>query len=108
MENKETFREGWSVDVASKQMTHYYKNEKSLCTLKILEPYMNQFDKSVNHSQVLGYTCILCIKKLKGINEQKELWLGVFNKVLAFQNNDNFGGYESFEYFSNNYNISKK
>jgi len=105
MENKEILREGWSIDVASKQMTHYYKNGKSLCTLKIVEPYMNQFDNSVNYSQVLGYTCILCSKKLKAMNEQRELWKEAVYNVSFY---DSEQREDAFNYLSERYNISKK
>ena len=62
---KEIAREGWSIDVTRRSVTHYYKDGKSLCGRKLLEFHMDKFDKSTNYSQVLGYTCTLCYKKLK-------------------------------------------
>jgi predicted nuclease of restriction endonuclease-like (RecB) superfamily len=103
MENKEILREGWSIDVASKQVTHYYKNGKSLCNLKIAEPYMNLFDNSVNY---LGYTCILCSKKLKAMNEQRELWEEI--EQMCMLRSDFIMHPNAIRFLSERYNISKK
>jgi hypothetical protein len=62
MENKE---EGWSLDITSSNHTHYYINGLSLCKRKRLKPFMKVFDKDKNYSQVLGFVCSICEKKIK-------------------------------------------
>jgi hypothetical protein len=62
MQNKE---EGWSIDISSSNHTHYYRNGLSLCKRKILKPFMNVFDTDKNYSQVLGFICSICEKKIK-------------------------------------------
>jgi len=57
--------EGWSIDITNKRATHYYKNGVSLCGKEIEKFYMDNFNKSIEYSQVLGFHCILCEKKLR-------------------------------------------
>lgn len=57
-------KEGWSIDVTSKNVTHYYKDGISLCGRKRLLFHMDKFDKSKDYSQILGFNCELCLKKL--------------------------------------------
>ena len=58
-------KEGWSIDITSKKATHYYKDGVSLCKRKVVEFYMDNFDKDPDYSQVLGSVCQFCQKKLK-------------------------------------------
>jgi abortive infection bacteriophage resistance protein len=58
-------KEGWSIDITNKCGTHYYRNGSSLCGKATQKFYMDKFDKSIDYSQVLGFTCRLCEKKLK-------------------------------------------
>jgi hypothetical protein len=106
MDNKEILREGWSVDVVSKGVTHYYKNGKSLCGKKIVEPYMNLFDRPVNYSQVLGFNCRVCHKKLKAMHEQTELWEEI--EQMCMLRSDFIMYPNAIAFLSERYNISKK
>lgn len=56
--------EGWSNDVASRNLRHYYRNGESLCKKAIVKPYMNVFDKESTGSKY-AKDCNICIKKLK-------------------------------------------
>lgn len=56
--------EGWSIDVTSSNVTHYYKDGISLCKRKKIKFYMDKFHKTNDYSQVLGYHCQICEKKL--------------------------------------------
>jgi hypothetical protein len=58
-------KEGWSIDVTNKKATHYYKNGVSLCGKETQKFHLNNFDKSLDYSQVLGFVCSFCHKKLK-------------------------------------------
>jgi hypothetical protein len=58
-------KEGWSIDVSSSNYTHYYRDGISLCKRKIVKPFMDKFHNEKDYSQVLGYVCSLCEKKLK-------------------------------------------
>lgn len=64
MENK---IEGWAIDTTSKKRTHYYKSGQSLCKRALTKHFMNSFDDNINYTQILGYTCDFCSKKLKKI-----------------------------------------
>ena len=67
-------KEGWSIDVTNKKATHYYRNGVSLCGKETQKFYMDKFDKSPDYSQVLGYVCSFCHKKLKKeLLKQKEV-----------------------------------
>jgi len=57
-------KEGWAIDVASRNHTHYYKDGKSLCNKKIAKDYF-KYTKTKEFTQVLGFTCTLCKNKAK-------------------------------------------
>jgi hypothetical protein len=57
-------KEGWSIDITSSNVTHYYKDGVSLCKRKLLQFYMDKFDKSIDYSQILGKNCTNCYIKL--------------------------------------------
>ena len=61
----DTTAEGWSIDITNKKATHYYKDGTSLCKKETQKFYMENFDKSVDYTQILGSVCTLCHKKLK-------------------------------------------
>jgi hypothetical protein len=57
-------KEGWAIDVASKNRNHYYKDGVSLCGKATQKEYMTGFNKSKDFSVVLGYNCSICEKKI--------------------------------------------
>jgi len=62
---KMEIKEGWSIDITNKNATHYYREGISLCGKATQKFYMDKFEKSVDYSQVLGFSCRFCYKKLK-------------------------------------------
>ncbi len=54
--------EGWAIDVTNKKATHYYKGGKSLCGRELEKEYFDNFDKSIDYTQILGSTCGFCHK----------------------------------------------
>jgi len=57
MNNIMLIKEGWSIDITNKRATHYYKNGTSLCGKQRQKFYMDNFDKSIEYSQILGSVC---------------------------------------------------
>jgi len=57
-------KKGWSIDITSKNVTHYYENGLSLCKRKEAQPFMNRFHDEKDYTQVLGSVCTICYKKL--------------------------------------------
>ena len=64
-------KEGWSIDITSSNVTHYYKDGVSLCKRKLLQFYMDKFDKSIDYSQILGKNCTNCYIKLKKMHHHQ-------------------------------------
>lgn len=58
-------KEGWAIDVCSKNVTHYYKDGKSLCKRKLDKEYFDRYHKEKDFSVILGFVCTLCQKKVK-------------------------------------------
>jgi len=56
--------EGWSIDTTSGNATHYYKDGLSLCKKKKVKFHMDKFHPQKDFTQILGFTCKLCSKKL--------------------------------------------
>jgi hypothetical protein len=56
--------EGWAIDICSKNVTHYYKDGVSLCKRKLAKDYFDRYHKEKDYSQVLGFVCTNCQKKL--------------------------------------------
>lgn len=60
--------EGWCVDIASNNKTHYYKNKVSLCGVQKQKHYFNNLQ--IREGNKWAQDCRKCIK-IKEKNEPK-------------------------------------
>lgn len=65
-------KEGWSIDITSKNRIHYYKDGVSLCGKSRVKDYMTNFDKTSGFS-AMSFDCAYCEKKLNKISNDSQL-----------------------------------